>query len=89
MSMRKCGCIYATSANTDSVRKGFEMGGYIKEPCPAHNGKRYRIVDSPEGGIETVLESYDNLEEAESRLAYLIDDGDNCDLYLSDAEGDL
>lgn len=25
--------VYATSANTDSVRKGFEMGGYEKEPA--------------------------------------------------------
>lgn len=24
--------IYATSENTESVRKGFEMGGYIKQP---------------------------------------------------------
>lgn len=24
--------IYATSANTEAVRKGFEMGGYVKKP---------------------------------------------------------
>lgn len=30
-----CTCIYATSVNTESVRKGYEMGGYLKEECDA------------------------------------------------------
>lgn len=33
---KACGCIYATSANTESVRKGYEMGGYVKQFCPEH-----------------------------------------------------
>lgn len=32
----KCGCIYATAANTKAVRDGYEMGGYVKEFCPEH-----------------------------------------------------
>lgn len=31
----KCQCVYATSENTGSVRKGYEMGGYVKEFCAA------------------------------------------------------
>ena len=31
----KCTCVYATAKNTDSVRKGFEMGGYLKHECDA------------------------------------------------------
>lgn len=31
----KCTCVYATSANTESVRKGYEMGGYLKAECEA------------------------------------------------------
>jgi hypothetical protein len=30
-----CTCVYATSDNTDSVRKGYEMGGYLKQECDA------------------------------------------------------
>jgi len=29
----KCTCVYATAENTASVRKGYEMGGYVKETC--------------------------------------------------------
>lgn len=29
----KCSCVYATAENTESVRKGFEVGGYVKETC--------------------------------------------------------
>lgn len=29
----KCTCVYATAQNTESVRKGYEMGGYVKEVC--------------------------------------------------------
>lgn len=35
--MAKCGCIYATAQNTPTVRAGYEMGGYLKEPCPEHS----------------------------------------------------
>lgn len=35
MSKRKCGCVYADSKNTPAVRHGLEMGGYLKEACPA------------------------------------------------------
>ena len=28
-----CKCVYATAANTPSVRSGHEMGGYLKEEC--------------------------------------------------------
>lgn len=34
-SAARCACVYATSANTESVRKGYEMGGYLKEECSA------------------------------------------------------
>lgn len=30
-----CTCVYATAANTESVRKGYVMGGYVKEECAA------------------------------------------------------
>jgi len=29
----KCTCVYATAANTRSVRLGYEMGGYLKKEC--------------------------------------------------------
>lgn len=32
-SEEPCSCVYATSENTESVRKGFEMGGYLKVEC--------------------------------------------------------
>ncbi len=48
--------------------------------------QRFRIVDAPEGGETTILESSDSLLWAESRLAKLIDNGDDCDLYLMDIE---
>lgn len=52
--------------------------------------KRYRIISAPEGAEEEeVLESFDVELDAELRLAKLIDDGDDCDLYLIDAEEDL
>lgn len=35
MSRVPCTCVYATSKNTESVRKGYEMGGYIKQECAA------------------------------------------------------
>jgi len=28
-----CTCKYATADNTEAVRKGFEMGGYVLEVC--------------------------------------------------------
>jgi len=36
MATRKCGCVYADSKNTLGVRRGFEMGGYLKKPCEKH-----------------------------------------------------
>lgn len=51
--------------------------------------KRYRIISAPEGADEETLESFDDQDDAEYRLAQLIDDGDDCDLYLIDAENDL
>lgn len=36
MTRRKCGCVYATAQNTETVRKGLEMGGYVKEFCAEH-----------------------------------------------------
>lgn len=36
MGTLKCGCIIADSNNTISVRKGFEMGGYVKQFCDFH-----------------------------------------------------
>ena len=35
-----CKCVYATAANTESVRKGYEMGGYLKEECEVCKGFR-------------------------------------------------
>lgn len=40
MSKLKCGCVMATSKNTDSVRKGFELGGYVKQFCAKHDTGR-------------------------------------------------
>lgn len=41
----KCGCVYADSNNTSSVRKGYEMGGYLKTPCARHgNSRRDNVV---------------------------------------------
>lgn len=31
----ECKCILATAANTPGVLKGYELGGYVKERCPA------------------------------------------------------
>lgn len=31
----QCSCVYATAANTPSVRDGFEVGGYLKVECDA------------------------------------------------------
>lgn len=28
-----CTCVYATAENSESVRKGYEMGGYLKQQC--------------------------------------------------------
>ena len=36
MSKLKCGCIYADRYNTEAVRKGYEMGGYLKKACQKH-----------------------------------------------------
>lgn len=38
--IKKCTCVYATSRNTASVRKGYEMGGYVKELCDTCKAKR-------------------------------------------------
>jgi hypothetical protein len=35
----KCSCVYATTENTESVRKGYEMGGYLKEQCETCKAK--------------------------------------------------
>lgn len=40
MSALKCGCVIATPKNTESVRKGFEMGGYVKSFCYRHGSKK-------------------------------------------------
>lgn len=42
-----CTCVYATSENTESVRKGFEVGGYLKEECPEckAESERWRAID--------------------------------------------
>lgn len=42
MSKLKCGCVIATSKNTASVRKGFEMGGYVKKWCHKHDPQASR-----------------------------------------------
>lgn len=33
--MSKCKCVYATAANTPSVRSGHELGGYLLTECAA------------------------------------------------------
>jgi hypothetical protein len=40
MSVKACGCVYATAHNTKAVADGFEMGGYLKLPCARHGGKK-------------------------------------------------
>lgn len=42
----KCSCVYATSANTESVRLGYEMGGYLKHQCE-HCASEERLQASP------------------------------------------
>lgn len=37
MGKLKCGCVIADSRNTSSVRKGIEVGGYVKEFCEKHS----------------------------------------------------
>jgi hypothetical protein len=51
-----CKCIYATSANTRSVRLGHEMGGYLKVECQ-------RCIDAreAESPCAPVAESVDAL----------------------------
>ena len=59
--------------------------GSVYSLAPAH--KRYQIVSAPEGADEEeVLESFDEQERAEIRLSQMIDDGDDCELYLVDSE---
>lgn len=43
MSERKCGCVIATEINTPSVKRGFEVGGYIKEFCDQHKPKSVEV----------------------------------------------
>lgn len=33
MSKKKCGCVYADARNTQAVRLGYEMSGYLKIEC--------------------------------------------------------
>jgi len=40
MTKRKCGCVYADRFNTSAVRKGFEMGGYLRSPCANHSKQK-------------------------------------------------
>ncbi|MDT4837740.1 hypothetical protein FQZ97_714800 [compost metagenome] len=42
--MPKCTCVYATSANTASVRSGHEMGGYLKKECEVCKAERLRAA---------------------------------------------
>jgi len=39
MGTIKCGCIYADSRNTKSVRTKAELGGYLKERCNKHRSE--------------------------------------------------
>lgn len=40
MTASKCTCVYATASNTESVRLGYEMGGYLKHECEACKSDR-------------------------------------------------
>lgn len=45
MSRAQCGCIYATSQNTKSVRDGYEMGGYVKTFCDRHKVEGWEYAE--------------------------------------------
>jgi hypothetical protein len=48
MSTLKCGCVIATRMNTESVRKDYEVGGYVKKWCPKHDD-RWRKNEAKSG----------------------------------------
>jgi hypothetical protein len=74
MSTLKCGCVYADSNNTSSVRKGYEMGGYLKTPCHRHGNSMgdnvvgCRICNAPTRMFGTKL--CDRCWELETRIKH-------------------
>lgn len=46
---QKCTCVYATAENTEAVRKGYEMGGYVKEFCPMHAAEAAEAPNTSSG----------------------------------------
>lgn len=52
---KDCTCVYATAANTPSVRDGVEMGGYLKEECAACKAKYPEQAEGAQGEPKPVL----------------------------------
>jgi hypothetical protein len=52
----KCTCVYATSENSEDVRRGFAMGGYIKEECQACKDGTSDMIEPEEGATMTDLD---------------------------------
>lgn len=71
MSTAPCGCVYATALNTESVRQGFEVGGYLKAPCGRHGG---RVTHSDLASIEVRALAHVKAHEAEKRLLKAVKD---------------
>lgn len=44
MSRLACGCIVATAQNTAAIRRGVEVGGYVKRFCEQHGIKAVAAV---------------------------------------------
>lgn len=70
----KCGCVVATSKNTASVRKGFEMGGYVKDWCEKHDGRANRSALDLANNLANKEPAMDvNVHDAKSQLSKLIE----------------
>ena len=83
-----CGCVYRLAEKSPELPGGLALSGQIVTPCPDHGlgHKRFQIISASDDSKHEVLESFDTPEEAELRLATLISDGDDCELYLVDIE---
>ena len=67
----KCSCVYATASNTEAVRKGYEMGGYLIQECPYHkslNEESDEPKDVPNVSDWKVVEQSDGAVYVESSI---------------------
>jgi len=80
---RKCGCLIADNRDT-LVKKGIEVGGYVKEFCSQHARRTYTLVEmlrayggpgsSMDGtmGGDTMLQAAARIEELEKRASWAL-----------------